>query len=757
MESKAAFNRWAARRRARADEFGFRLGPDSFQRTAENRARRKHVTARRPWRVTFCLLLLNAGLGCARLTAEPATNFYELGTNLPKPGSIEWEWNHRLYRERQELHRKRVAVPPANGTNVRVAADALTIFSPKTAVAPAPAPASLLEMLFRLFLFVVLFFLGGSLVLRQLAPEVFLRLNQFLNPSAFKQVTRGKFPEKVRAEDEAFGKFLKTFRAGPPTPPPAIATGPGEPFNEFPVRAKKSLITQRKLLQNITREASDQARHRLLKIMHFEMDGLKSEAGLFRALPVWHVSSALEGLLRQLTVKIRNVTPSTLRTVHGGLALLEALCVPGLKADLFNVQDLKFLIVDDDLISRQALFAALEKAFRKPDLAADGETALAQTSRQTYDVIFLDVQMPGMDGFELCTKIRGTAQNHSTPVVFVTNYSDFEARVQSTISGGNDLLGKPFLTFEVTVKALTLAVQGRLGNCGHQPRVETTSRPVMAATQSPLTDKSHTAKPEAVVRPLSSMPIMAEAMVKAFLNRTTNGLGVLKTLCQKILEAEMEETRQSLFADGFLRLNALIPQNVPRAVHPAYQMITALEGLFRKLLQDSKNFTPTTLDTITAAVDLLEKLCVPTVSSDLAINPPLRMLVVDDDLVARRTIVGTLQTTFGKPESVATGEAALTLLAEKTFDVIFLDAIMPGMDGFEICARIRDSAINHATPVIFVTSLDEGEVRAKARRQGGNDLIAKPFLTSELTVKALTFALGGRLRQPHLRPALNRA
>ena len=229
---------------------------------------------------------------------------------------------------------------------------------------------------------------------------------------------------------------------------------------------------QRKLLHDIGRESGDLARQKLLTNLHFEMGVLKGEAGFPEALPVWQAASALEGLLEQLTEKIRNVTPSTLRTVAGGLDLLDDLCVPGLPPDLLTDRPLRFLVVDDDLISRHALSLSLKKAFSQPDLAVDGETALAQTASQAYDVIFLDVQMPGMDGFELCSKIRDTGPNRATPVVFVTIQSDFDARCKSTLSGGNDLMGKPFLTFEVTVKALTLAWHGRLAGRTRKPLLE---------------------------------------------------------------------------------------------------------------------------------------------------------------------------------------------------------------------------------------------------------------------------------------------
>jgi CheY-like chemotaxis protein len=88
--------------------------------------------------------------------------------------------------------------------------------------------------------------------------------------------------------------------------------------------------------------------------------------------------------------------------------------------------------------------------------------ALILASQHAYDVIFLDVQMPGMDGFELCSKIHETLLNRSTPVVFVTSQSDFGGRAQSILSGGSDLMAKPFLTFEITVKALTFILRGRL-------------------------------------------------------------------------------------------------------------------------------------------------------------------------------------------------------------------------------------------------------------------------------------------------------
>ena len=70
--------------------------------------------------------------------------------------------------------------------------------------------------------------------------------------------------------------------------------------------------------------------------------------------------------------------------------------------------------------------------------------------------------MPGMSGFDLCKQIRAMPQHAKTPVIFVTGLTDFASRAKSTISGGNDLIGKPFLMMELAVKAITFLMKSRL-------------------------------------------------------------------------------------------------------------------------------------------------------------------------------------------------------------------------------------------------------------------------------------------------------
>ena len=697
---------------------------------------------RKLW-IKALLFFFVAGL-CGLQVRGATNNGPQFETPPPKPGSLQWENLQRSAKQRQELYRTRVFIPDAFSTNVPVAYGANFLGNPPAAAPAKPAAASSGKFN-EIFLSVMVFIFIGILVVRNFLPESFTGLNRRFNPW-FPAPAAGKTPSSVRSEEEAFAKFLATFRVGPTLSPAFDSVEKRGMVEQFYARAKRLLGTQRKLLQDIVRESNASARQKKLADLHSEMSALKGEAGFPEALPVWQLASALEGLLEQLAGT--NATPSTLRAVTDGVDLLEDLCLSELDPGLLTARPPRFLVVDDDLVSRQAVFVAIKKAFTQPDMAVDGETALAQIRRQAYDVIFLDVQLPGVDGFELCVKIRETALNRTTPVVFVTIQSDFEARAKSALSGGNDLFGKPFLSFEITVKALTLVLRSRLQAPGQKP--ESREEKSMAIFADPLRSPANFIP---AMRPSSSTVLTPEAddLIGAFLSRASKKLGGLQTLCREMLQATNEEARQNLLVETFLQINSLVFGNDVRIIHPAYQTCVTLEGLLKKILEAPKNSTPSALATVADAVNLLGDLCRPGLRADLAVNPPLNLLVVDDDLVSRRVIVGALQTVFPRPENVEDGEAALVLAREKAFDVIFLDVIMPGMDGFEVCSKIRETVPNQSTPVVFVTASNEARLRDRINLVGGDDLLGKPFLTPEIILKTLAFALRSRLEQINVR------
>ncbi len=687
------------------------------------------------------LLLLTTSLLTLPIHGLAQTNNFKSENSAPPVGSIQWQINQKAFEELREQHRKRLPIFNVTGTNIPLAATAYLVNGPKIAPLPTPLPPAPPGIFFRMCVLGFLFILAGILLIRILVPSFFAELNQRFNPWSLPLATVRNSLAKNRTEEKAFGEFVSEFHQPPAGNAAALSEKSGL-LAEFYARAKNRIALQKKSFQRIGRETNDSVRRKLLADLGSEVCRLKTEATFPAVLPVWQVASALEGLIKQ----IKNLTPSTLRTVGGALDLLGELCNPNVKLELLAQRPFKFLIVDDDLISRRALSLSLEKAFSLPDVVEDGEMALIQTLRQAYDVIFLDVQMPGIDGFDLCEKIRESDLNENTPVVFVTSQSDFDARVQSTLSGGNDLMGKPFLVFEVTVKALTLALQHRLKNEVSRPESAGELAGLNMLSKKPLRFLTGSKKTAGTPTRNSPTPAERESITTDFLAKASNTAKSLQELCKTILATSNVETRQSLLVDGYMRLNSLLANTEAEVPHPAYRISSALEGLFKKLLENSTHSTASALATIADSVELLNDTCVPELKADQALDVPIQMLVVDDDLVARRVLVGALQTAFDKPESVPDGESALALMLKKTYDVIFLDVQMPGMDGFEVCSKIRHGIQNRATPVVFVTFKSDFTARAQMVRHGGDDLVDKPFLTAEITLKALTFGLRGRLQ-----------
>jgi CheY-like chemotaxis protein len=183
-------------------------------------------------------------------------------------------------------------------------------------------------------------------------------------------------------------------------------------------------------------------------------------------------------------------------------------------------------------------------------------------------------------------------------------------------------------------------------------------------------------------------------------------------------------------------------------LNPAFSVCRSIEGLLKKFSENPKHITDTSVRTIIEALGLLNELCKPGVRPDLAKEPIIRILVVDDEPIARRALTGALQMGFSKPLEAETGAAALELAKSKHFDLIFMDVCMPVMDGFTACRQILETSQNSSTPVVFVTSLSDDEFRNRAAESGGADYVIKPFIFMEINLKTLTMILRGRLEKP---------
>jgi two-component system, sensor histidine kinase and response regulator len=117
----------------------------------------------------------------------------------------------------------------------------------------------------------------------------------------------------------------------------------------------------------------------------------------------------------------------------------------------------------------------------------------------------------------------------------------------------------------------------------------------------------------------------------------------------------------------------------------------------------------------------------PQVKSSAAPVAAGRVLVVDDDETSRTLISDWLSAYGHKITAVANGFDALAAVDIEKPDVILLDVMMPGMDGFAVCERLRANPATAAVPVLFLTALDERQDRLRGIRAGANDFLTKPL------------------------------
>jgi CheY-like chemotaxis protein len=585
----------------------------------------------------------------------------------------------------------------------------------------------------------------GVILVRKLAPRIGFLFN-------VRDETADAAPNNPE-EEKSFSEFVAAFKVGPPPPARRAAfetasDGRAEPLkvgestsvSRSPVKiffddAPKCVGVLRGLIQEITRAGEQTTRHKLLSALCEKISELKRMAGLPEVLPAWQLAVALEGLVKQLSDKERNVTPSTLRTVASAVDLLEALSVRGIKPDLMSEPPIRFLAVDDDSLSRHAVSFALKKALNKPDLAENGEAALALVSHIKYDAIFLDVQMPGMNGFEVCSKIHGTELNRTTPVVFVTCQSDFDARAKSTLSGGIDLIGKPFLTFEITVKALTLALRGRLN-----PRAEAT-----AARQENgkaiETARTHDATPIVVEK--TSAP-SADMVANAFFAHAPVNIKMLQRRVQQVHEAPNDEARQEIVVELYLAVHSLASEASLAKLQTFFQLSSAMETLLKKWIGESKGPATLPLSLVAGTLDLLHDFCDAKLTANWA-EEPIRILVVGDEPTARKNLQTAIQLPSAGVELSETGEA-IKFATEKHFDVILLNVQAASPDTLSFCSKLRERCKNR-TPIVCVSDEANLEILRESTLSGGFHLIQRSIASEELSLAALTFALVGRLER----------
>jgi CheY-like chemotaxis protein len=406
----------------------------------------------------------------------------------------------------------------------------------------------------------------------------------------------------------------------------------------------------------------------------------------------------------------------------------------------------KILIIEDDLIVGNIYRNKLSVEGFHVDIAQDGQTGLGMLRTFRPDAVVLDLVLPKLTGVEVMKQIRSDPDFKSIPVIVFSNTYLTNLVQDAWKAGATKCLSKA----NCTPKQVLEVVRSALGLNG----ATTAATPPQA--DAPASAGRATAHMQQVPVPLRTPSGDPDAEFQAGLRKTfTEGLpgllGQLRLLLQGLIKADNESIQARQLAEMYRRIRGLTANAGLAGVRPIARMSDALEALLKELSEKPATITTSALRTVASAIDFLGILLERGLQTASPEGPPPTALVVDDEAISRRAVVFALEKAKFKSVSVEHPSAAYDLLTTTHFDLILLDVDMQGMNGFELCTKLRQLPAHKNTPVIFVTVLADFDSRANSMMSGGNDFIAKPFLFMELAVKALLHVVRARL--PAAKPA----
>ena len=401
----------------------------------------------------------------------------------------------------------------------------------------------------------------------------------------------------------------------------------------------------------------------------------------------------------------------------------------------------KILIIEDDLIVANIYRNKFTVEGFKVEIAPDGLAGLETVHSFRPDVVILDLMLPKLTGVELLKKLRSEPDFQKLPVIVFSNTYLTNMVQEAWKAGATKCLSKA----NCSPKQLIEVLRGALSLNGAS--VPASAPPAGAPTPTPNPSLPHSSAP-AADRPAASDPDaeFQSDLRTSFIEGLPATLTALRALLQGLIKAESEPARLKQVHEMYRRIHALTGNAGLAGTPQIACMSDAFEALLKELYDKPKNLTASTLRTVASVIDFLGLLFERGISPSQQESAPPNVLVVDDEAISRRAVVYALEKAKLKCVSLEDSAAAYDLLLENRFDLIFLDVDMPGMNGFELCTKLRTLPAYKKTPVVFVTSLNDFESRANSTMSGGNDFIAKPFLFIELAVKALVYVLRGRLQ-----------
>ncbi len=372
--------------------------------------------------------------------------------------------------------------------------------------------------------------------------------------------------------------------------------------------------------------------------------------------------------------------------------------------------DARVLLAEDNLVNQEVALSMLLAMGCTVDVAENGIEAVQYFSAAAYDMVLMDWHMPEMDGAAATERIRQMEEargGRRTPVIALTADVQKGIREQCREAGVDDYLSKPFS--QTQLSGLLARWLGAPDDGTPDPNDEEAEENLLDASAlqqlRELGDSSGRDVLGKVVEHFlaqvpEDFPRMRAALEEGDARKLRSLAHGLKSASANLGAAE--------FSANCARLEAMAREGDLSAA-PA-------------LLQNLEHSLPALLDALGRVLGEAGK----GGREEAPTREPELIMVVDDDPGFRLATEEALRAAGYRVMALDNGAAALEQAARQRPDLVLLDALMLGMDGFEVCERLHRMAGMEDVPVMMVTGLEDTESVEKAFESGATSFVTKP-------------------------------
>ena len=455
----------------------------------------------------------------------------------------------------------------------------------------------------------------------------------------------------------------------------------------------------------------------------------------------------------------------------------------------------RILAVDDQIENLELVDVLLSDAGYVVDRASDGHEALRVVAQRPPRVILLDIMMPGLDGFEVCRRLKTSRETYFIPVVMLTALSDIDSKVRGLEAGADDFLNKPINTFELLTRIRSLvrlqslrdeldttesvflsmvaALERKLPRMrDHSLRVATlATRSARRAGLSPaqldsvtwgalLHDIGKIGVPETVLAKRPSERTEKEQRLyeqhSLLGERILQPLASLRGAC-RIIRHHHERLDGSGYPDSLKGSAFSTPIEIVAAAN-AYEMERLdvpedPDAWSRRLRRagEAGRFRPEVVDLVLSVAHTLEEDALPEPAELLPVpsgSREGRIFVADDSETNREVVQAFLEDAGYEVRCFPRGNElldAIRLEGEEP-DLVLVDVRMPGVSGEQVCETLKSDDRWSFLPVILVTAYEGLANKHRALEIGADEFLSVPLNRQELIARVRSLL---RLRSFH--------